>query len=163
MDEPTTTVAGKALYLELVNSDQTAQVVVIPEAITSAGNKQNLTVLRRTVSKWSPRKKWQQDTSHIYNSALASQTIADGATQKFVEVEDYEDVTKMALENLVSVQSLLTYLIAREWTLRDKPLSFEVSVADIDDLSKWTTPAALMRRLTRVRKAAGFPDDLFPA
>ena len=49
MDEPTTTVSGKALYLELMNGEQTAQVLVIPEGVTSKGSKNATTLLRRTV------------------------------------------------------------------------------------------------------------------
>jgi len=162
MDEPTNTVSGKALYRELVNGEQTAQVIVIPEGVTSKGSKNATTLLRRTVSKWSPRKTWQQDAAHTYKPELASALIADGTTAKFVEVADEGDAELMALEALTSTQSLLTYLIARDWTLRDTPLVLEVSVSDIDDLAAWKTPAALMRRLLRVRKAAGFPDDLFP-
>jgi hypothetical protein len=100
--------------------------------------------------------------AHTYKPELASALIADGATAKFVEVADEGDAELMAQEALTSVHSLLTYLIAREWTLRDQPLVLEVSVSDIDDLAAYKTPAALMRRLLRVRKAAGFPDDLFP-
>jgi hypothetical protein len=76
---------------------------------------------------------------------------------------DSEDALAVALESLLNTHNLLDYLIPKEWTLRGKPIALEVSVADIDDLGSYSTPAALMRRLTRSRKAAGFPDDLFPA
>jgi hypothetical protein len=135
MDEPTNTVSGKALYRELVNGEQTAQVIVIPEGVTSKGSKNATTLLRRTVSKWSPRKTWQQDAAHTYKPELASALIADGTTAKFVEVADEGDAELMALEALTSTQSLLTYLIARDWKLRETPLVLEVSVADIDDLA----------------------------
>lgn len=157
-----TTVSGKALYLELVNGDYTAQVLVVPEGITSKGSKQGMALLRRTVSKWSPRKTWQQDNSFTYQSELQTKIVADGATSKFEQM-DSEDAMAVALESLLNTHNLLDYLIPKEWTLRAKPIALEVSVADIDDLSNYATPAALMRRLTRSRKAAGFPDDLFPA
>ena len=157
-----TTVSGKALYLELTNAEYTAQVLVTPEGITSKGNKQPIALLRRTVSKWSPRKTWQQDNTYSHQTELNSTLVADGATSKFTQV-DSEDALKMALESLNSTYNLLEYLIPRGWTLREKPIALEVSVADIDDLANFATPAALMRRLTRSRKAAGFPDDLFPA
>ncbi len=157
-----TTVSGKALYLELVNGDYTAQVLVVPEGITSTGNKQPLALLRRTVSKWSPRKTWQQDNAYTYQTELQTKTVADGATSKFEQM-DSEDAMAVALESLLNTHNLLDYLIPKEWTLRAKPIALEVSVADIDDLNSYNTPAALMRRLTRSRKAAGFPDDLFPA
>jgi hypothetical protein len=157
-----TTVSGKALYLELINGDYTAQVLVVPEGITSKGNKQGMALLRRTVSKWSPRKTWQQDNSYTYQSELQTKIVADGATSKFEQM-DSDDALLVALEGLLNTHNLLDYLIPKEWTLRGKPIALEVSVADIDDLAAYGTPAALMRRLTRSRKAAGFPDDLFPA
>jgi hypothetical protein len=157
-----TTIAGKALYLELINGDYTAQVLVVPEGITSKGSKQGMALLRRTVSKWSPRKTWQQDNSFTHQTELQTKIVADGATSKFEQM-DSEDALAVALESLLNTHNLLDYLIPKEWTLRGKPIALEVSVADIDDLGSYSTPAALMRRLTRSRKAAGFPDDLFPA
>jgi hypothetical protein len=157
-----TTVSGKALYLELINGDYTAQVLVVPEGITSKGSKQGMALLRRTVSKWSPRKTWQQDNSFTYQAELQTKIVADGATSKFEQM-DSDDAQLVALESLLNTYNLIDYLIPKEWTLRGKPIALEVSVADIDDLAGYGTPAALMRRLTRSRKAAGFPDDLFPA
>ena len=157
-----TTVVGKALYLELTNGDYTAQVLLTPEGIISNSSKQPIALLRRTVSRWSPRKTWQHDNAAYSNVELMSKVVADGATMKFVELSD-DDATKVALESLVATTDLLTYLASKDWTLRAKPIALEVSVADLDDLSKFETPAALMRRLTRSRKAAGYPDDLFPA
>ena len=157
-----TTVSGKALYLELINGEYTAQVLVVPEGITSKGSKHTMSLLRRTVSKWSPRKTWQQDNSFTYQTELQTKIVADGATSKFEQM-DSDDAQLVALESLLNTHNLLDYLIPKEWTLRGKPIALEVSVADIDDLAAYGTPAALMRRLTRSRKAAGFPDDLFPA
>lgn len=160
--DASTTLAGKGLYLELTNNEYTTQMLVIPEGITSRGDKKTTTLLRRTVSKWSPRKTWQQDNAHSYKAELTSKLVPDGSTAKFQQVDD-GDSELMALENLWGANQLLTHLVSKEWALRDKPLALEISVADIDDLAAYKTPAALMRRVTRARKAAGFPDDLFPA
>jgi hypothetical protein len=158
-----TTVSGKAIYLELTKNEYTSQVLIVPEGITSKGNKQPLSLLRRTVSKWSPRKTWQQDNSYTHQTELVSTVHSVGAVTTITPVADLEDATKMALESLVNVYNLFDYLADKDWVVRGTPITLDVSVADIDDLAAYTTPAALMRRLTRSRKAAGFPDDLFPA
>lgn len=155
------TLSGKALYLELTNKEYTAQVIVMPEGITSTGVKLRPSLMRRTVSKWSPRKTWEQDKIHT-SPAYSSKVEADGAGFRFVPASD-EDATNIALESLRTVAELLNYLVEQGWTLREKPLAIEVSQEDINDLENFVTPAAFMRRLTRTRTAAGFPDDLFPA
>jgi len=151
------TLAGQALYLEMTNSKgDTAQLLLVPMGIID-GKVSNPVMLRRTLTQWSPRAQWQIDK--IQTSPVP--TVPIGTTATFGTMSD-EETQQLSLEVLAPIRNQLSYLMEKDWKLRnDKPLVVEVSQQDLIDVSKWSSPQGLLRRVLRTRKEAGFPEELF--
>jgi hypothetical protein len=151
------TLAGQALYLEMTNSKgDTAQILLVPMGIID-GKVSNPVMLRRTLTQWSPRAQWQIDK--IQTSPVP--TVPIGTTATFGTMSD-EETQQLSLEVLAPIRNQLSYLMEKDWKLRnDKPLVVEVSQQDLIDVSKWSSPQGLIRRVLRTRKEAGFPEELF--
>jgi len=152
------TLAGQAIYLEMSNGAKgdTAQILLVPMGIID-GKVSQPVMLRRTVNQWSPRAQWQLDK--IQTTPVP--TIPSGTTATFGTMSD-EEKQQLSLEVLSPIRNQLAYLMEKGWTLRnDKPLVVEVSQQDLIDVSKWSSPQGLLRRVLRTRKEAGFPEELF--
>jgi hypothetical protein len=151
------TLAGQALYLEMSNAKgDTAQILLVPMGIID-GKVSNPVMLRRTLTQWSPRAQWQIDK--IQTSPVP--TVPIGTTATFGTMSD-EETQQLSLEVLAPIRNQLSYLMEKDWKLRnDKPLVVEVSQQDLIDVSKWSSPQGLLRRVLRTRKEAGFPEELF--
>jgi hypothetical protein len=155
---PSATKVGEALYLEFRKGVNTAQVIITPEALTSAGVYVPTSTWRRQISQWSPRKQWSLYTPEgevvrgRSENAKLSGSLGIGSSA----VGAYE----YASEALLPLTSTLNNLINNEWILFEKPIVVEFSEEDLANTINNETPQALIRRILRVRKEFGFPEEL---
>jgi hypothetical protein len=155
---PSATKVGEALYLEFRKGVNTAQVIITPEALTSAGVYVPTSTWRRQISQWSPRKQWSLYTPEgevvrgRSENAKLSGSLGIGSSA----VGAYE----YSAEALLPLTSTLNNLINNEWILFEKPIVVEFSEEDLANTINNETPQALIRRILRVRKEFGFPEEL---
>jgi hypothetical protein len=155
---PSANLIGEALYLEFRKGVNTAQVIITPEAITSAGIYVPTSTWRRQISQWSPRKQWamyapdgevvkgRSDNAKMSGSLGVGSIATNGI--------DY------ALESLLPITNTLNNLVSNDWILFEKPIVVEFSEEDLLNTQNNETPQALIRRILRVRKEFGFPEEL---
>lgn len=144
-------VAGKALYLEFRYSEQTYQMIVTPDGVSSGGKYVPSTVYRRQITKTKPRRAWKTFTfpnlslneSGVF-AALPEDTAMSGALSRV-----------SYLENTIS--RLATY----GFKLYKQPIIVEVSVDDIDGIRLSKTPYKIIGRITRLRRTLNFGESLF--
>jgi hypothetical protein len=155
---PSATKVGEALYLEFRKGVNTAQVIITPEALTSAGVYVPTSTWRRQISQWSPRKQWSLYTPEgevvrgrsenaKLSGSLGIGNSAGGASE-------------YSAEALLPLTTTLNNLINNEWALFEKPIVVEFSEEDLANTINNETPQALIRRILRVRKEFGFPEEL---
>ena len=155
---PSATKVGEALYLEFRKGVNTAQVIITPEALTSSGIYVPTSTWRRQISQWSPRKQWTlyspegEVVKGRSENAKMSGSIGIGSTAP--TAIDY------ALESLLPITTTLNNLVSNEWILFEKPIVVEFSEEDLLNTQNNETPQALIRRILRVRKEFGFPEEL---
>ena len=155
---PSAKLIGNALYLEFRKSVNTAQVIITPEAITSAGIYVPTSTWRRQISTWSPRKQWSLYAPEgdvvrgRSDNAKLSGSIGLGTSA--TNAIDY------ALESLLPLTNTLNNLVNNEWILFERPILVEFSEEDLLNTASNETPQALIRRILRVRKEFGFPEEL---
>ena len=155
---PSATKVGEALYLEFRKGVNTAQVIITPEAITSAGIYVPTSTWRRQISQWSPRKQWTlyapegEVVRGRSENAKMSGSLGVGSTAT--------TGTEYALESLLPLTTTLNNLVSNEWILFEKPIVVEFSEEDLLNTQNNETPQALIRRILRVRKEFGFPEEL---
>jgi hypothetical protein len=148
---------GKALYLEFRKGVNTAQIIVTPEGIDDKGKYVPVSTWRRQISSWSPKKPWKcytAPTTEIVNSRK------DTCIGEIKEVADPDKALVMSEETLVDLTNTLNNLYNAEWEIVEKPLVIEFSLEDLIATASWDTPQALIRRIGRARKEAGYPDEL---
>lgn len=155
---PSATKVGEALYLEFRKGVNTAQVIITPEVLTSAGVYVPTSTWRRQISQWSPRKQWSlyapegSVVATRSENAKVSGSIGNGSS--FATAYEY------ATEALLPITHTLNNLINNEWILFEKPIVVEFSEEDLANTINNETPQALIRRILRVRKEFGFPEEL---
>lgn len=155
---PSANLIGEALYLEFRKSVNTAQVIITPEAITSAGIYVPTSTWRRQISQWSPRKQWAmyapegEVVKGRSDNAKMSGSLGVGSIA--TTGKEY------ALESLLPLTSTLNNLVSNDWILFERPIIVEFSEEDLLNTMNNETPQALIRRILRVRKEFGFPEEL---
>ena len=155
---PSATKIGEALYLEFRKGVNTAQVIITPEALTSAGVYVPTSTWRRQISQWSPRKQWSlyapEGSVVAGRSENAKLSGSLGIGSSAVGAYEYSS------EALLPLTTTLNNLINNEWILFEKPIVVEFSEEDLANTMNNETPQALIRRILRVRKEFGFPEEL---
>lgn len=142
-------VQGKAIYLELVrkNANAVMQVLIMPEGMTTSHKTVPMTVYRRRLSPAFPRKSWKQSSS-VYTSMALLTGVAPVAK---------EEVPGKILGFL---DSMFISLGANDYELYKEPIVVEVTAEDLEFARQGKTPYKVMGRVTKVRKALGFPKDI---
>lgn len=138
-------VQGIAVYAEFRRAGQTMQLIVTPDAYTTDGNLVPMTLLRRIVTKETPKKQWK-------NSTLRGVNVEE---QSKVEDKDRGDFAELRMRHAIH---FFDQIITQGWTIQDKPILVEVSRHDADDLIKGKTPNKIIYRVHISRKALGFPE-----
>lgn len=137
-------VQGVALYGEFSRLHATTQMVILPDGYTSEGNLVNATIMRRTVTKHSPKKQWRFDR-------LASTEL---------QISDDESKAAAGYDRMQYAATLFEQLIRGEWKLVKKPILVEVSMKDYDTIRDGKTPTKLIYRISQSRNALDYPEDL---
>lgn len=145
-------VVGKALYMEFRSGNQTYQMIITPDGITTEGRNVPSTVYRRQISSSKPRRAWK-----TYALPKLQQEAASGT----FSVLDKELAMSQATSRIVYLENTFTRMEGYGYTLYKQPLVIEVSQADLDDIRLSKTPYKILGRITRVRKALGFSEKLF--
>jgi hypothetical protein len=153
------TVIGKALYLELVPTDTTAdsritQVLITPEAFDHKGNFVRMALHSRTVSPTSPRKQWRINFTDVNNKELIVTNNERGLSINPLVAQE------LAVKMITRFESSLAKQVSYKFAVRNKPIVVEVSALDLSEIGQHSTPQALMRRLQKARVACGFPEKL---
>ena len=155
---PSANLIGEALYLEFRKGVNTAQVIITPEAITSAGIYVPTSTWRRQISQWSPRKQWAM---YAPEGEVVKGRSDNAKMSGSLGVGSIATTGKQyALESLLPLTSTLNNLVSNDWILFERPIIVEFSEEDLLNTMNNETPQALIRRILRVRKEFGFPEEL---
>jgi hypothetical protein len=150
---------GKALYLEFRKGVNTAQIILTPEGITSAGDFVPAGTWRRQISTWSPKKPWK--CYSVGDEKFLEERKDYVATNKTLPVVlDKEEAVMKSEELLGGIAVILNQLHANDWSLYQKPIVLDFSQEDLLNTKEWETPSALIRRILRARKELEFADEL---
>lgn len=155
---PSATLVGNALYLEFRKGVNTAQVIITPEALTSTGVYVPTSTWRRQISQWSPRKQWTLYTPE--GDVVRSRSDNAKLSGSLGQGTSATTATDYALESLLPLTNTLNNLVNNEWILFERPIVVEFSEEDLLNTASNETPNALIRRILRVRKEFGFPEEL---
>lgn len=160
MDKNKNTVLGKALYLEFRRDKYTLQLILTPEALDENGEYQPITLMRRQISSFSPRKTWRFDNAG--NSAKQERKDAVlGLGSEFKEITDLTTAKFLSKNSLQFVKPLLSQVFHQGWKLEKQPVAVEFSLEDLMLIREQNTPQGLIRRVLRSRDALGFDKNLF--
>jgi hypothetical protein len=138
-------VQGIAVYAEFRRAGQTMQLIVTPDAYTTEGNLVPMTLLRRIVTKETPKKQWKSSTLRGVN------------VEEQIKVEDTgkADFAELRMRHAIH---FFDQIVSQGWAIEEKPILVEVSRHDADDLIKGKTPNKIIYRVHISRKALGFPE-----
>lgn len=154
MEDTTTKVYGKALYLELEQAGATSvlQLLLTPDMKSPSGAHVPLTLYRRRLTPSKPRATW-----NAYSTYDKPKLDADG---NFEVITSKTDARVIAKQRLVFGEKLFNQIIEHGYSLRKAPIVVEIGVDDLDDLCAHKTPYRILARVTRSRKVLGFADAL---
>ena len=154
MENTTTSVFGKALYLELEQAGSTSvlQLLLTPDMKSPGGTHVPLTLYRRRLTPTKPRPTW-----NAYSTYDKPKLDADG---NFEVITYKSDAIKIAEQRLMFSDKLFNQIIEHGYSLRKAPIVVEIGVDDLADLCAHKTPYKILARVTRSRKVLGFADAL---
>jgi hypothetical protein len=154
-----TILVGKALYTEFRKDGHTLQMIFTPEAMFD-DKYVPATIWRRQISSWNPRRPWRAYSQEwaTLNERKDYRNANAGSPQTFT---DKDEANAYAVKGLLFIDRTFASLIDSDWTLYKEPVVIDFSREDLENTMKWDTPTALIRRITRSRKALGFDEALF--
>ena len=139
-------VVGKALYMEFRTMNQTYQMLITPDGVSSNGRAVPSTVYRRQISKSKPRRAWKT------YSLPALPLNSFGA----YEAQSKDDATQAADTRANYIATTLTQLNSYSYKLYKSPILVEVAQEDLESIRLSKTPYKILGRITRVRRTLGF-------
>lgn len=144
-------VIGKAMYTEFRQGTQTYQVLITPDGVSMSGKNVPAVIYRRQISAAKPRKGWK-------HSGMPALSIDEfGVFTK----KSKDDALRIAESRLELVQSTFTQLSSYHYKVYKQPIFVEVSMEDLEGIRTGKTPYKVLGRITRVRRALGFGEELF--
>lgn len=144
-------VVGKALYTELRQGGQTYQILITPDGVSSSGKNVPAVMYRRQISRLQPRKGWK-------HSGLPALSLDEfGVFNK----KSKDDAASIATSRLEFIASTFSQLSSYHYKVYKQPIFVEVSMEDLDGIRAGKTPYKVLGRITRVRRALGFGEELF--
>lgn len=148
-----TSVAGKALYLELRKGSFTQQIILTPEAVMAGGKTVPMTCYRRSISEANPRKTWKQ---------VSSMTLSekDPSSMAFIQLTPSHALATVP-NRMMFTDNLFNQLITSGWSLYKQPIAVEVTQDDLEDIRLSKTPYKILGRITRCRRVLDFGESLF--
>jgi len=140
-------VIGKALYLELrTPANQTYQMLLTPDGISSNGRAVPSTLYRRQISKLKPRRAWK---------TYSLPTLPINSFGAY-ETQSKDDATQAAHQRLNYMATTLSQLNSYSYKLYKSPILVEVAQEDLEQIRLSKTPYKILGRITRVRRTLGF-------
>lgn len=149
----TNQVVGKAIYLEFVKPNATTQVLILPEAISSAHRLVPMTMFRRRLSVHQPRKTWSVSLSPHTSATLRTYS---GPGAAHIPMSEPEVAQKMS----EFTNPLFASLINNGWPLYKDPIVVEVTAEDMEMARQGKTPYKVLGRVNKVRKNLGYPKEI---
>jgi hypothetical protein len=153
--DKTAHVQGYGLYLEYEKPSAygmaVQQVLVAPDGLLPDGTVVTMRIFRRRMNPGEGKKQWS-------NTKAYDGLRVDALTGDVAPIAD-DEWEKRATLRLDYAQSLFDSIASQGWALRNRPLSFEVSQIDLQDIQDSKTPYKLMYRMQQCRLKAGFPVD----
>jgi len=143
-------VIGKALYMEFRSGQQTYQLMLTPDGVTSGGKYVPAMMYRRQVSASRPRRAWK---SYSLPSINLNEFGAFNTLPK-------NEALTTAGHRLEFMMPTINQLMSNRYQLYKLPVVVEVASEDLDGIRLGKTPYKVLGRITRVRKALGFSDDV---
>ena len=144
-------VIGKALYAEFRSGVQTYQLMITPDGITSGGKYVPAMMYRRQVSSFRPRRAWK---SYSLPSVNVNEFGAFNPMPKEQAIEN-------AKSRLEFTMATINQMVTLRYQIYKLPIVVEVALEDLDGIRLGRTPYKVLGRITRVRKALGFSDEVF--
>ena len=144
-------VIGKALYAEFRSGPQTYQLMITPDGITSGGKYTPAMVYRRQISASRPRRAWK---SYSLPSIHVNEFGAFNLLPRDLAMET-------AKNRLEFTASTINQMVGFKYQIYKLPIVVEVASEDLDGIRLGKTPYKVLGRITRVRKALGFSDEVF--
>jgi hypothetical protein len=154
-----TILVGKALYTEFRKDGHTLQIIFTPEAML-ADDYVPATIWRRQISSWNPRKPWRA-YSQEWATLNERREYRKNNAGNPPTISDKDEAITYSVKGLLFIDRTFASLTDQGWSLYKEPLVIDFSQEDLDNTKTWATPTALIRRITRSRKAVGFDDALF--
>jgi hypothetical protein len=140
-------VIGKALYLELrTPSNQTYQMLLTPDGVSSNGRVVPATLYRRQISKLKPRRAWK-------TYSLPALPLNSFGTY---DAQSRDDAAQAATQRMTYIATTLTQLESYTYRLYKSPIVVEVAQEDLESIRLSKTPYKILGRITRVRRTLGF-------
>ena len=154
MEDTTTKVYGKALYLELEQPGNASvlQLLLTPDMQSPNGTHVPLTLYRRRLTPKKPRAVW-----NAYSTYDKPKFDVEG---KFELITSKSDAIQIAKQRVTFADKLFAQIIEHGYSLRKAPIVVEIGIDDLDDLCGHKTPYRILARVTRTRKVLGFADAL---
>jgi len=140
-------VIGKALYMELrTPTNQTYQMLLTPDGVSSNGRAVPATMYRRQISKIKPRRAWK-------TYSLPALPINSFGVY---ETQSKDDAMQAAVQRLNYMATTLSQLNSYSYKLYKSPILVEVAQEDLEQIRLSKTPYKILGRITRVRRTLGF-------
>lgn len=160
------------------------QLILFPSGFTPEGHSVDPTIYERVVSPDYPRSQW---SNSVVRPSASREEFKDKGEEWYrgVKLENFTDekeartlsseakkalylngLEQLLFKELVEEQS---YFDEEERTYKYKPViawtistkfAVEITDRDLSDVKAWTTPQAVIRRITKARVAAGLPEKL---
>lgn len=142
---------ANVLYIELRRGTNTAQIVVAPPVQHPVrGTVTPAHILTRQISVKNPRRMW---------NFYASPTVISAP----IPTLGLDKVIEQSAAYVNDFAPYFSGFASGGWALYKAPVAVGMSLDDLEDVIKGDTPAALLRRVLRVRSDAGYDDALFSA
>ena len=158
METPTTTIAGRAVYMEFRKGTSTTQVLLMPEGRCTSGHTVPMSMYRRRVSPSAPRKTWKMFASAVSGAVTTATTTGPTGSLPIPL-----DLRAEATRRLSFSYTLFDSLKNNEWKLYKEAVVVEVLPTDLDDARMGRTPYKTLGRVLKTRKFLGFPKEIFGA
>ena len=152
----TTTVEGKALYLEFTKPgfEGCFQLLAYPDGVRQdTKTTVHFGTFYRTLTTDKPKRPWSK------SSASVSRTV-DDLTGRLVIPTSVLDQLVITDKYASHMSSILDQLDRQGFKVRKQPITVEVSNVDILAIAQNETPYALFRRVMKSREALGFPEEM---
>lgn len=148
-------IAPKAVYLELrheMEANGVVQILLLPEGFSASGKLVPVTMYRRRLSRYQPRRTWKMISSSM-TIATATASVPGGLpiTDKVIDT------------TLGVVTPVLNSLKNAGWTVFKEPVLVEVTPDDFESARLAKTPYKVLGRVLKSRVKLGFPKEVIEA